>query len=96
MSETITAIYEQGVLRPLIPLSLPERTQVQIQIIAPPPVAQNERQRVRQALLNAGVIKPHPPLEPIRPVSEAKLAAANALAAADPLSELIIAERAER
>jgi len=39
MSETIAAVYERGVLRPLTPLVLPERTHVQIQIIAPVPTA---------------------------------------------------------
>jgi len=97
MTETIVAIYEQGVLRPLAPLLLPERTHVQIQIIAQTPSAQEERQQVRQALLDAGVIRPRPLDEPIQAVSEALLAeAANALAAAGPLSELIIAEREGR
>jgi len=97
MSETIAAVYERGVLRPLTPLVLPERTHVQIQIIAPVPTAQEERRQVRQALLDAGVIRPRPPADPIQPVSEAQLAAAaDALAAAGPLSELVIAEREGR
>jgi predicted DNA-binding antitoxin AbrB/MazE fold protein len=97
MSETIAAIYEQGVLRPLTPLLLPERTRVQIQIVVQPQAAQEERQQVRQALLDAGVIQSCPPVESIRPISETRLAeVANALAAAGPLSELIIAEREGR
>lgn len=97
MSETIAAVYERGVLRPLTPLVLPERTRVQIQIIAPVPTAQEERRQVRQALLDAGVIRPRPPADPIQPVSEARLAAAaDALAVAGPLSELVIAEREGR
>ena len=97
MNETIVAIYEQGVLRPLAPLALPEHTRVQIQIVAPPPAAQEERHRVRQALLDAGVIRPRPPAEPVQPVLEAQLAeAADALAAAGPLPELIITEREGR
>ena len=32
MSQTITAVYENGVLRPLKPLALPERTRVRLQI----------------------------------------------------------------
>ena len=52
---------------------------------------------MRQALLDAGVIRPRPPADPIQPVSEAQLAAAaDALAAAGPLSELVIAEREGR
>jgi len=94
VSETIVAIYERGVLRPLTPLGLPENARVQIQIVAQPPAVDEERRRVRQALLDAGIIRPRPPAEPAQPVSEAQLAeAAAALAAAGPLSELIIAER---
>lgn len=94
MIETIAAIYEEGVLRPLSPLLLPEHARVQIQIIAQMPAAQQERQRVRQALLDAGVIQPRPSTEPIPAISEAQAAAAaNSLAAAGPLSELIVAER---
>lgn len=97
MSETIAAIYEQGMLRPLTPLLLPERTRVQIQIIAQSPAVQDERQRVRQALLDAGIIQPRPVAESVQPVSEARLAeAAESLAAAGSLSELVIAEREGR
>jgi predicted DNA-binding antitoxin AbrB/MazE fold protein len=97
MNETISAIYEKGILRPLTPLLLPEHTRVQIQIIAQSPDVQEERQRVRQILLSAGVIRSRPPVEPIRPVSEAQLAAAAAaLGTAGPISELIIAEREGR
>ena len=94
MRETIAAVYEQGVLRLLKPLQLPEHTRVQVQITLPSSRGQKERQRVRQALLDAGVIRPRPPMGPIPQVSETQLAAASrALAAAGPLSELIIAER---
>jgi predicted DNA-binding antitoxin AbrB/MazE fold protein len=97
MNETISAIYEKGILRPLTPLLLPERTRVQIQIVAQSPDDQEERQRVRQILLDAGVIRSHPSVEPTRPVSETQLAAAaDALGAAGPISELIIAEREGR
>lgn len=97
MSETVAAIYERGVLRPLTPLVLPEHARVQIQIVAQSLAAQEERRRVRQALLDAGVIRSRPSAEPVQPVSEAQLAAsANALAAAGSLSDLIIAAREGR
>ena len=32
MSQMITAIYEDGVLRPLTPLELPDRTEVRIRL----------------------------------------------------------------
>ena len=96
-NKTITAVYEQGVLRPLTPLVLPEQTRVQIQIVVPPSTAQEERRRARQALLDAGVIRPRPPAEPVQAVSEAQLIeTANVLAEAGLLSELVIAERKER
>jgi predicted DNA-binding antitoxin AbrB/MazE fold protein len=97
MSETIVTVYERGVLRPLTPLSLPENTQVRIQIVAPTPSVQEERLRVREALLDAGVIQPRQVTEPVQPVSETELEeAARALATAGPFSELVIAEREGR
>jgi len=58
---------------------------------------QTERQRVYELLHDAGLIRENPPVEFVQPVSDAELAvAAHALAAAGPLSELIIAERAGR
>jgi predicted DNA-binding antitoxin AbrB/MazE fold protein len=97
MTEIIPAIYENGVLRPLIPLALPEHTAVEIQIVKPASVAETERQRVHQVLAEAGVIRPQVITETIQPVSETELtAAAQALGQAGPLSALIIAERAGR
>ena len=94
MNKTVAAVYEQGVLRLLEPLQLPEHTRVQVQVMLPSPRNQRDRMRVRQALLDAGLIRPRPPVEPMPLVSEAQLVAASrALAAAGPLSELIIAER---
>jgi len=96
MGEIVTAVYEQGVLRPLTLLHLPEHAQVQVQIVARIS-ASEERLCVRQALLEAGVIGSRPSTEPIQPVSEEELElAASELAAAGSLSELIIVERAER
>ncbi|MEO7913619.1 MAG: antitoxin family protein [Roseiflexaceae bacterium] len=93
MSEIIHAVYEQGVLRPLTPLHLPEHTHVQISI-DPISNAEEERQRVRQALIAGGIIRPQLPATPIQPVSEEALAAAaQSLANAGSLSELIVAER---
>jgi predicted DNA-binding antitoxin AbrB/MazE fold protein len=98
MSETVTAIYEQGVLRPLTPLDLPEHEEVQIQIITPRPHTKTtEKQRARQVLLAAGVIRPHPTIKQEQPISESRLAsAARSLAKAGPLSDVIITERDER
>ena len=97
MNGTITAVYERGMLRPLTPLTLPEHNRVQINIFAQPPVDQADCQKVRQTLLDAGVIHPHPSAMSLEEISEAQLAeASKALAEAGSLSELIIAERDER
>jgi hypothetical protein len=46
--------------------------------------------------MDAGLVKAQTPADHIAPISEADLAAAaDALAAAGPISEMIIAERAE-
>lgn len=97
MTETITAVYEHGVLRPLTPLALPEHTQVQIQIIHAAQNGESERGRVRHALIEAGIIHPQVSAQPPAQISEVQLAeAARSLGEAGPLSELIIAQRAER
>jgi predicted DNA-binding antitoxin AbrB/MazE fold protein len=44
MSETIIAIYEQGVLRPLQPLSLRERQTVRIQVLPGEPIEETEQE----------------------------------------------------
>ena len=97
MSGTITAVYEEGVLRPLKPLSLPEHARVEIRIIEHTLNAEQERSQVRQILIEAGLIQPHPKTESVQPVSEADLTAATqALGKAGPLSDLIISEREGR
>ena len=96
MNKTITVVYENGVLRPLTPLSLPEHTRIEIQIVEQPSADIPEREQVRQALVAAGIIRFQTTTEPVQPVSEAVLAAAaQALGQAGPLSDLIIAEREE-
>ena len=74
MSETITAIYEGGILRPLAPLRLPEHTRVQLRIITRQRDEKGEQQRVHAALLAAGVIAPRPPVEQPALVSDEQLA----------------------
>lgn len=94
MGQAITAMYEQGILRPLMPLRLKDRSLVQIQVVSEPLVEGTEREETLRVLIEAGVIRPHPPAPPRVPVDEVRLAAARrALGAAGPLSELIIAER---
>lgn len=97
INDTIEAIYAKGVLRPLEPLPLAEHTCVHIRIVAGAPSPEFERQKVRMALLAAGVIHSHEETEQVPAVSEEEmLHAANALGAAGPLSDVIIAAREER
>lgn len=100
MSQTITAIYEQGVLRPLQPLPLAEHSQVKIQILemtSPPTEVDETRRRVEEALLAAGLIQalaPPPDLPHIP--AERRWELAQKYAAGGSLSELVIAEREGR
>jgi predicted DNA-binding antitoxin AbrB/MazE fold protein len=97
MTEVITAIYEQRVLRPLTPLHLPEHTRVEIQVAVQAATGLEAHQRVRAALQATGLAGDTPADEKLVPVSEEQLAAAaQALGEAGPLSELIIAEREGR
>ena len=53
METTLTAVYENGVLRPLTPLALPEHAEVEISIRTRTTDAANaetHRRRVREAL----------------------------------------------
>jgi len=99
MSETFTAIYEQGVLRPLAPILLPEHARVQVRIVSPRAAAETarvERERVYEALTDAGLLRSQPIPDFVPSISETELAAAaEALALAGPISVLIIAERTE-
>ena len=42
MSETVTAVYEKGVLRPLQPLNLQEQQRVRIQVLPDEPVTKGD------------------------------------------------------
>jgi predicted DNA-binding antitoxin AbrB/MazE fold protein len=96
MSTVITAVYEEGVLRPLEPLPLPEHTRVQIEIVREIPVLE-ERERVRQALLEAGIAKARASVSATKSVSDSELrAAAERMGKTTTLSDLVIAEREGR
>jgi predicted DNA-binding antitoxin AbrB/MazE fold protein len=100
MTNSITAIYEEGVLRPLTPLSLPEHARVLIQVEQVSAIEDTSahRRRVREALTAAGLSTP----TPVQPASsnplspERREALARAFSAGRPLSELIIEEREGR
>ncbi len=99
MATTVSAIYEDGVLRLLAPLPLPEHTPVEVTVTMPPDAVEGDpRQRVRAALLAAGLSRPAaqpwagpPPLS-----TEERAALAQQVAAGTPLSAIIDEEREGR
>ena len=100
MNNTITAVYENGVLRPLTPLTLPEHAHVQIQLrqVLTPTEASEHRRRIREALVAAGLSPPTTDVpSAFRPISaERREELARLFATGRPLSELIIEEREGR
>lgn len=101
MGQTITAIYEHGILRLLEPLPYPEHTQVElaVQRVTPAPDADMQRARVRHALTAAGLLvlpaadTAYPVLDA---VERARLARALADTGVPPLSAAIQDDREGR
>jgi len=97
MREQVEAIYQNGILRPLTPLSLPENTRVEVTVQSIPSNGnlQRQHQAVRQALVTAGLSLSI--LEPIEPLSELLITRREELArlfsVGKPLSEVILEER---
>jgi predicted DNA-binding antitoxin AbrB/MazE fold protein len=100
MATTITAVYENGVLRPLSPLELPEHSQVEIELRAVTEPATVQRELVRTALTRAGVLAEHQilltPVQPMASEERAALAQRLADAGVAPLSAVVLDERAGR
>ena len=101
MSQRVTAIYENGVLRPLAPLDLPEHTRVEIELEIE--IGQNapaaHAQAVRHALRRAGVSLSPLPLTNAtaeRLPDEEQDALARRFASDRPLADLISEDREER
>ena len=99
MTETITAIYEKGLLRPLEPLNLREQQRVRIQVL--PEESEDEGAVAIRILVEAGLMHPPdreapPPPDPVS--REERLALAKRLAEAPgkTLSEIVIEDRGER
>jgi predicted DNA-binding antitoxin AbrB/MazE fold protein len=90
MSETITAIYEDGVLRPLRPLRLPEKTRVQLRIVTQ--TTESEDGRIIQALLSTGRVK-HLPAALVTDAEVSTDRQPPPVLPGPSLSEIIIAQR---
>jgi predicted DNA-binding antitoxin AbrB/MazE fold protein len=101
MNQTITAIYANGVLRPLTPLELEDQAQVELEVRSvksAETAPAEERRRIIEALAQAGLLANAPALYPIseEPVSEEEEEElAQIFAGEKPLSEIIIEERQE-
>lgn len=98
MSQTITAVYADGVLRPLSPLNLPEETQVELEMrpVASVAAHNQERKQFIEALAQAGLLANEPSLFPFpeEPLSdEEQQDLARLFAGEKPLSQIIIEER---
>jgi predicted DNA-binding antitoxin AbrB/MazE fold protein len=93
MSTQAIAIYEEGVLWLLTPVSLPERARVRVQILTDEK-ADAELHRAEEALVATGLVKPlELPLE-LKTVSRARRAElARLYATGGPLSDVILTER---
>jgi len=100
MAETVTAVYEDGILRPLSPLHLPEHSQVEIEVrlIHSAPDTHARREQVRAALDAASILAPVTPsaMSPLSEDERAALAEQLVVPGATPLSEIISEDREER
>ncbi len=101
MTQTITAIYESGVLRPLAPLDLPEHARVRIYVENSPREARLSPQSIlaRKVLIDAGLVMPgiEPERFPSRVLSsERREELARLFSGNQPLSDIIISEREGR
>ena len=99
MAETVTALYENGVLRPLRPLRLKEKQQVQVRVLgASQGDLIDEQQEALDALEAAGLVETWPDVPAVDPVSaerRAELARLLGKVPGKPLSEILIEERGE-
>ena len=97
MTEMVTAVYENGLLRPLRPLNLQERQMVRLQVLPEEP-AEDEGEAAIRALVAAGLLTPPPLRSSVAPMAEEErreLADRLGHAPGRPLSEIIIEDRGE-
>lgn len=95
-TDLIPATYEDGVLKPITPLDLDDKTQVLVQVL---PQSVTERKQIRAAFRAAGLSSP-----PVAPESveakklspERRAELARRAAVGRPLSEIVIENRKDR
>ena len=96
MTETITAVYEKGILRPLQPLHLRERQTVRIQVLSEAASADDAAVRL---LVEAGLLTPppgHSDVEPLSEQAQRELADRLGRAPGKSLSQIIIEDQGEQ
>ena len=99
MSDIITAIYENGTLRPTQPLNLREQQKVRIQVLPDEPTdAENELEQIIQTLIHEGKVTPPSGQSDVEPLSDQErntLAEEMGYTPGKPLSQIILEERGE-
>lgn len=104
MTKTIAVVYENGMLRPLETLQLPEGSILTLQVLSddtPDPFSEETasvrpRSEGLQALIDAGIVTPYTPHKKGAPLSKAarrELADRLGRRPGKPLSEVIIEDR---
>ena len=96
-TQSVPAIYEDGVLRPLQPLALPEHTRVHITVAVEDEAAAADQEQIRAALAAAGLSLVEPSAHGVQALSpEARNMLARQVPPGRPLSEIIDEEREGR
>ncbi|MBF2063995.1 MAG: antitoxin family protein [Calothrix sp. C42_A2020_038] len=94
MSEIITAVYSNGMLRPQNPLSLTDGQIVRLQVLTEE--SSKDAEKIIQSLVAAGLVTPPQHKSNVEPVSEEawrELTQRLEASGGKPLSEIIIEER---
>lgn len=98
MGKVVTAVYEQGVLRPLDPLNLREHQEVRIEVL-PDDLEGKMGEEAIRVLVAAGLMRPPEPsgsaADPVSEERRRELAKLLGKAPGKPLSEIIIDDRGE-
>ncbi len=96
MSEKIIAVYVNGILRPLTPVSLPEGTRVTLEVV---PSDNEEQEKTLQMLSDIQITYPSGKFKTPPPMTEEErrqLAGRMGAMPGKPLSEIIIEEREQQ
>lgn len=96
MSELVMAIYDQGLLRPLKPLNLPDHQTVMIQVLSE--VVSDTADKAIEFLVKMGLLTPPSGSSKVKTISNKerqRMADVLGKATTKPLSQVIIEERGE-